>query len=82
MARSAVLVLFMRFRPKDASVRAVEAKKDYDRLSTIRKADQVLVIKDGVIIERGSHESLLAQKGFYYDLYLSQFKGTNNPPQS
>jgi ATP-binding cassette subfamily B protein len=52
------------------------------RLSTIRKADQVLVIKDGVIVERGSHESLLAQKGYYYDLYVSQFKGANNPPQS
>jgi ATP-binding cassette subfamily B multidrug efflux pump len=46
------------------------------RLSTIRTADQVLVIDGGRIIERGTHESLLAQHGFYYNLYMSQFKGT------
>jgi ATP-binding cassette, subfamily B, multidrug efflux pump len=46
------------------------------RLSTIRKANQVLVIRDGEIVERGTHESLLAQKGFYYRLYISQFKKT------
>ncbi len=44
------------------------------RLSTIRNADMVLVVNDGEIIERGRHEELLAQKGFYYDLYMSQFK--------
>ena len=43
------------------------------RLSTIRQADQVLVIDDGRIIERGDHESLLAQRGFYYNLYMSQY---------
>ncbi len=43
------------------------------RLSTIRNADQVLVIDDGQIIERGTHDSLLAAKGFYYHLYMSQF---------
>ena len=43
------------------------------RLSTIRNADQVLVIDDGRIIERGTHDSLLAEKGFYYRLYMSQF---------
>lgn len=47
------------------------------RLSTIRKADNVLVIDDGEIIERGNHEELLEKKGFYYKLYMSQFKGTN-----
>jgi ATP-binding cassette subfamily B protein len=46
------------------------------RLSTIRTADQVLVIDGGHIIERGTHASLLAQHGFYYNLYMSQFKGT------
>jgi len=46
------------------------------RLSTIRKADQVLVINDGEIIERGTHEELLEKKAFYYNLYMSQFKGT------
>ena len=44
------------------------------RLSTIRNADQVLVLQDGQIIEQGTHESLLAQKGFYFDLYMSQFR--------
>jgi len=44
------------------------------RLSTIRNADQILVLKDGQIIERGQHDELLAQEGFYYDLYMSQFK--------
>jgi ATP-binding cassette, subfamily B, multidrug efflux pump len=43
------------------------------RLSTIRQADQVLVINHGRIIERGTHDSLLAQRGFYYDLYMGQF---------
>jgi len=43
------------------------------RLSTIRKADMILVIDDGEIIERGNHVQLLRQKGFYYDLYMSQF---------
>ena len=43
------------------------------RLSTIRNADQVLVIDDGRIVERGTHQSLLAQQGFYHRLYTSQF---------
>lgn len=44
------------------------------RLSTIREADVILVMKDGHIIEQGNHESLLAKKGFYAKLYNSQFK--------
>ncbi|WP_028551397.1 ABC transporter ATP-binding protein [Paenibacillus sp. UNC451MF] len=44
------------------------------RLSTIREADQILVINGGEIIERGTHQQLLDQKGFYCDLYNSQFK--------
>lgn len=43
------------------------------RLSTIQEADKILVLKDGQIIEQGNHESLLADKGFYYELYMSQF---------
>ena len=43
------------------------------RLSTIKSADIILVMKNGNIIEQGSHEELLAQKGFYFDLYNSQF---------
>jgi ATP-binding cassette subfamily B protein len=44
------------------------------RLSTIRNADLILVLKDGRIIERGKHGGLLEARGFYYDLYMSQFK--------
>ncbi len=43
------------------------------RLSTIRNADKILVLKDGDIIEQGNHNELLAQKGFYSELYQSQF---------
>mgnify|MGYP002796235210 FL=1 len=43
------------------------------RLSTIRTADLILVMKDGNIIEQGTHSSLLEQKGFYSELYNSQF---------
>ncbi|MDA2144168.1 MULTISPECIES: ABC transporter ATP-binding protein [unclassified Bacillus cereus group] len=44
------------------------------RLKTIEKADQILVIKDGSILEKGNHESLMEDRGFYFDLYTSQFK--------
>jgi ATP-binding cassette subfamily B protein len=44
------------------------------RLSTIRNADMILVLKDGQIVERGKHDELLDKQGFYYDLYMSQFK--------
>ena len=44
------------------------------RLSTIREADVILVMKDGKIIEQGTHEELLAQGGFYNKLYNSQFQ--------
>ncbi len=44
------------------------------RLSTIRNADQVLVLKDGKVIERGTHDNLLEEGGFYHDLYMSQFR--------
>ncbi|HCC78222.1 MAG TPA: hypothetical protein DEP80_01260 [Anaerolineae bacterium] len=45
------------------------------RLSTIREASKVIVIDHGEIVEQGSHAELLASKGFYYNLYMSQFKG-------
>ena len=44
------------------------------RLSTIRNADIILVVKDGKIIEQGTHKELLAQKGYYHDLYYKQFE--------
>ena len=44
------------------------------RLSTIRNSDLILVMKDGNIVEQGNHEQLLRQKGFYAELYNSQFK--------
>ena len=43
------------------------------RLSTIREADMILVMRDGNIIERGNHDELLKQNGFYAELYNSQF---------
>jgi ATP-binding cassette subfamily B multidrug efflux pump len=49
------------------------------RLSTIRSADQVLVIDQGEIIERGTHASLMEQRGRYYDLYMSQFRREEQP---
>jgi ATP-binding cassette subfamily B protein len=44
------------------------------RLSTIRSADVILVVNNGKIIERGSHEELLKKRGYYFDLYMKQFK--------
>ena len=43
------------------------------RLSTIRNADMILVMNNGQIVEQGTHEALLARRGFYFDLYDSQF---------
>ena len=47
------------------------------RLSTIRDADMILVMRDGDIVEQGTHEQLLARNGFYADLYNSQFESTD-----
>ncbi len=52
------------------------------RLSTIRSADMVLMLKDGEIIERGTHNELLAKRGAYYDLYMSQFRHEEEPTSS
>ena len=45
------------------------------RLSTIQDSDKILVLNAGEIIEQGTHDELMARRGFYYDLYMSQFKG-------
>ena len=47
------------------------------RLSTIRKAGLILVMDKGKIVEQGNHEELLNKKGFYYNLYNSQFNAQN-----
>jgi ATP-binding cassette, subfamily B, multidrug efflux pump len=49
------------------------------RLSTIRNASQVLLLMDGQIVERGTHNELLAKKGAYYELYMSQFRREEEP---
>lgn len=46
------------------------------RLSTIREADLILFIRNGEVVERGTHDELLVQRGYYYNLYMSQFKAT------
>jgi ATP-binding cassette subfamily B protein len=51
------------------------------RLSTIRNADQVMMLKAGQVIERGTHKSLLEQRGAYYDLYMSQFRAQDENAQ-
>ena len=44
------------------------------RLSTIRNADRILVIRNGMIEESGTHEALLEKHGYYYDLYMHQYR--------
>ncbi len=44
------------------------------RLSTVRQADQILVVQDGRVVERGGHDELLAQAGLYTELYRTQFE--------
>ena len=61
---------------QEAFARLMEGRTSFivaHRLSTIREADVILVMKNGNIIEQGSHEELLRQNGFYADLYNSQF---------
>ena len=49
------------------------------RLSTIRDADTILVMNEGRIVEQGSHDELMAARGFYHDLYASQFEEAFEP---
>ncbi|MBN1487582.1 MAG: ABC transporter ATP-binding protein [Anaerolineae bacterium] len=69
-------------RIQEALLKLMEGRTSFviaHRLSTIRDADKVLVINQGEIIEQGNHEELLAQQGFYYNLYMSQFRGKTAP---
>jgi len=69
---------------QEAMLRLMEGRTSFviaHRLSTIREADKILVINDGEIIERGTHGELLAQRGFYHNLYMSQFKGHKAPEE-
>lgn len=61
---------------QNAFARLMEGRTSFivaHRLSTIQSADVILVMKDGKIIEQGNHKGLLAKKGFYYNLYQSQY---------
>lgn len=65
-------------RIQKALLRLMEGRTSFviaHRLSTIRDADNVVVINNGEIVEQGSHHQLLEKRGFYHQLYVSQFKG-------
>ncbi len=62
---------------RDAMARLMRGRTCFviaHRLTTVRSADLILVVRDGDIVERGTHEQLLAQRGFYAEIYQSQFK--------
>lgn len=62
---------------QEGLLRLMEGKTSFviaHRLSTIRDSARILAIKDGVIVEQGTHEELMAHKGLYYDLYMTQFR--------
>jgi ATP-binding cassette subfamily B protein len=65
-------------RIQKALLRLMEGRTSFviaHRLSTVRDADNVVVIRDGEIVEQGTHQQLLDRRGFFYHLYMSQFKG-------
>ena len=65
---------------QDAFHRLMQGRTSFivaHRLSTIRSADVILVMKDGRIIEQGTHDELLKKGGFYSTLYNSQFQGAD-----
>jgi len=65
-------------RIQKAMLRLMEGRTSFviaHRLSTVRDADVILVLRDGVVIESGSHDELMAMEGFYHSLFYSQFKG-------
>lgn len=65
-------------RIQNAMLKLMEGRTSFviaHRLSTVRRADVIFVLKDGCVIEHGNHDELMAQKGFYYSLHNSQFDG-------
>jgi len=65
-------------RIQSAMLKLMEGRTSFviaHRLSTVRRADVIFVLKDGCVIEHGNHDELMAQKGFYYSLHNSQFDG-------
>ena len=72
-------------RIQEAMLRLMAGRTSFviaHRLSTIRGADKILVINDGEIAEQGTHEELIAARGFYYNLHMSQYKGRAKPDRS
>jgi ATP-binding cassette subfamily B protein len=62
---------------QEALLRLMQGRTSFviaHRLSTIRDADQIITLEHGKIVDMGPHDALMARKGFYYDLYMSQFK--------
>lgn len=63
---------------QDGMRKLMEGKTSFSiahRLATIRDANRIMVVNGGEIVEMASHDELMAQRGFYYALYMSQFKG-------
>jgi ATP-binding cassette subfamily B protein len=63
---------------QDGMQKLMEGKTSFSiahRLATIRDSNDIMVMNGGEIVEYGPHDELMAQKGFYYSLYMSQFKG-------
>ena len=64
---------------QEAMLRLMQGRTSFviaHRLSTIREAGKILVIRDGEIVEQGTHDELLERQGCYHHLYISQFRGT------
>jgi ATP-binding cassette subfamily B protein len=65
-------------RIQNAMLKLMEGRTSFviaHRLSTVRRADVIFVLRDGCVIEHGNHDELIAKKGFYYSLHNSQFEG-------
>jgi ATP-binding cassette subfamily B protein len=63
---------------QDGMRKLMEGKTSFSiahRLATIRDSSRIMVVNGGEIVEMASHDELMAKKGFYYSLYMSQFKG-------